>query len=60
MLIPLVHYLLAESSAETTEAAEATTKSSEANAKWTKSPTAATRWVDSCQKWWANNYASVS
>jgi hypothetical protein len=42
-------FLLAESSAEATEAAEAT-----------KSSTAATRVNESCQNWWANKYASVS
>jgi hypothetical protein len=51
VLIP-VHYLLAESSE-----AEATTKSLASAAA-----AAATAWVkcDSCQKWWANKYASVS
>lgn len=42
-------FLLAESSAETTEAAEAT-----------KSSTATSRVNESCQNWWANKYASVS
>jgi hypothetical protein len=51
VLIP-VQYLLAESSE-----AEATTKPLASAAA-----AAATAWVkcDSCQKWWANKYASVS